>query len=232
MSFKAFCKQFKPTQEELFSEFYDLFENTIEIKNKSIAVNKLKTIIQATFKLVSSQSFANMSLRQLSDETGISMGGLYAYITNKKQLSLYIHEFLNYFAEKVFDQTKGDLDSLVKTHIYLSEILQPWFFFVFMESKNLDKNMKKNAIKSELLVEEWLVKAIKDGQEREIYNDILSAETIAAHIKPLLHDWYLKRWKYKQRKITVDEFCFSTMIFINRGLTSPHSLTEHDENAE
>ncbi len=230
MNFKLFCKQHKPTQTELFSEFYDLFKDNIEIKNKKIAVEKLKIIITATFKLSATQSFANMSLRELSDETQISMGGLYSYIKNKQQLSLYIHQFLNCFAEKILNQSDNSLESLIKNHIYLSEILQPWFFFAFMESKNLNKTMRKYAIKSELMMETRLIEVIQQGQENELYSEILTAETIAAHIKPLLHDWYLKRWKYKQRKISVDDFCFSVMIFINRGLTSPHSLNENGES--
>ena len=239
MDYAWFCKKHKLSNTELFSEFFDLFADTFEVKNKKIAVDKLKTIITATFKLSASQSFASMSLRQLSDETEISMGGLYAYIKNKQQLSLFIHQFLNHHAEKVFkqidsslpeDSVENTLENIIKTHVYLSEVLHPWFFFAFMESKNLDKSMKKYAIESELMMESKLIKAIEQGQELEIYSNILSAETIAAHIKPLLHDWYLKRWKYKQRNISVDEFCYSIMIFINRGLTSPHTLTEQDEN--
>ena len=237
MDFKTFCKRHKPSQIELFSQFFDLFADTFEVKNKTLAVKKLTTIINATFKLSASQSFANMSLRQLSQATSISMGGLYAYIKNKQQLSVYIHQFLNHFAQKLFSQvddsdTEQTLENLIRTHVYLSEILQPWFFFAFMESKNLNKSQKKYAIKSELMMEDKLIKAIEKGQNSEFYNDILSAETIAAHIKPLLHDWYLKRWKYKQRKISIDDFCFSIMVFINRGLTSPHSLTEHQDNTE
>ena len=237
MNFKQFKSKFQLTEKELFSEFYDLFADTIDIKNKSIAVEKLQTIINATFKLSSSQSFANMSLRQLSNETQISMGGLYAYIKNKQQLSLYIHQFLNHYANNVINQVdtsdnKLTLENLIKTHIYLSEIMQPWFFFAFMESKNLNKEQRKYAIASELMVEKKIKEAIKEGQDLEIYSTILDAETIAVHIKPLLHDWYLKRWKYKQRKIGIEDFCFSVMIFINRGLTSPDSLTEHQDNAE
>jgi len=237
MNFKQFKNQYYLNDSELFAEFYDLFEDKIEIKNKKIAVEKLKTIIKATFKLSATQSFANMSLRQLADETKISMGGLYAYIKNKEQLSLYIHQFLNHFAEKTMNAVSNeddefDLESLIKTHIYLSEIMQPWFFFAFMESKNLNKAQRKYAIQSELLVENKIKNAIIKGQELGLYNTILNAETIATHIKPLLHDWYLKRWKYKQRNIGIEDFCFSVMIFINRGLTSPHTLTEHEENAE
>lgn len=237
MNFDSFCKQYKLSGYELFSEFFDLFADTFDVKNKKIAVDKLQTIITATFKLSSSQSFASMSLRQLSDETKISMGGLYAYIKNKQQLSLFIHQFLNHYAEKIMDEVdtsvdENTLENLIKTHIYLSEILHPWFFFAFMESKNLSKDQKDYAKNSELMMEGKLINAIEEGQDLEIYNDILTAETIAAHIKPLLHDWYLKRWKYKKRNISIEDFCYSTMLFINRGLTSPHTLTEHDDNAE
>jgi hypothetical protein len=116
------------------------------------------------------------------------------------------------------DESDNHLENLIKAHIYISEILQPWFFFAFMESKNLDKTMRKYAIQSELMVESKLIKAFEKGQKEKLYNNILPAETVAAHIKPLLHDWYLKRWKYQQRKISVDEFCNSVMIFINNGL--------------
>ena len=223
MNFKQFKHKHQLKDSELFAEFFDLFIDTIDIKNKNIAVDKIKTIIQATFKLSASQSFANMSLRQLSDETQISMGGLYAYIKNKQQLSLYIHQFLNHFADNVMNQidTKDDsctLENTVRTHIYLSEIMQPWFFFAFMESKNLDKEQKKYAIQSELKMENKLTNAIIKGQDLGVYNTTLNAETNAAHIKPLLHDWYLKRWKYKQRKTNIEDFCFSVMIFINQGL--------------
>jgi len=227
MNFPQFSKQYKLSQYDLFSEFFDLFKDTFDVKNKTIAVEKLKTIINATFKLSASQSFASMSLRQLADETNISMGGLYAYIKNKQQLSLYIHQFLNHYAKKVMDQVKSSndeemLENLIRTHVYLSEIIQPWFFFAFMESKNLSKEQKKYAKNSELMMEAKLITAIEGGQGIGIYNNTLGAETIAAHIKPLLHDWYLKRWKYKQRKISIDDFCYSIMIFINQGLSNPH----------
>jgi hypothetical protein len=220
MNFKSFSKQFKLTNNQLFSEYFDLFTDSIAIKNKKIAVGKLKIIITATFKLSASQSFASMSLRQLSEETQISMGGLYAYIKNKQHLSLTLQQFLNHYGQKVLGKTDGDLENIIKTHVYLSEILQPWFFFAFMESKNLTKQMKQYAIKSELLTEAYLVAAIEKGQTQGNYKKTLSAQVAASHIKPLLHDWYLKRWKYRQRKINIDDFCQSMLIFINDGLKS------------
>jgi AcrR family transcriptional regulator len=237
MDYKSFCRLYKPSESEIFTEFYHLFKDKFSVKNERIAIDKLQKIIKATFKLSAHQSFAQMSLRQLSKHSGLSMGGLYAYIQNKQQLSLFIHQFLNEFVIKIINKVEANaaentLEDIIRAHIYLSEIMHPWFFFAFMESKNLSQNERKFAIQSELLMENKLIDAIEYGQEVEVYNGILSAQTLASLIKPLLHEWYLKRWKYKQRKVSIDDFCFSVMIFIERGLTSPHSLTEHSENAD
>jgi hypothetical protein len=105
--------------------------------------------------------------------------------------------------------------------------MHPWFFFAFMESKNLNKAQRKYAIQSELLVEQKIKDAIIEGQNQHIYHTKLSAETLAIHIKPLLHDWYLKRWKYRQRNISIENFCFSVMIFINQGLTLSNSSIQY-----
>ena len=78
----------------------------------------------------------------------------------------------------------------------------------------LNKEQKKYAIQSELKVEKKLTDAIKTGQKSGIYSNILSAETVAAHIKPLLHDWYLKRWKYSKRDTSVDDYVAHVLSFV------------------
>ncbi len=235
MDYQSFCQKYQPTNQQLYTEFYQLFKTKFSVKNERIAVEKLSRIIAATFKLSASQSFASMSLRQLSNESGLSMGGMYAYIQNKRQLSLFIHEFLSYFVTKTINQVTNEkecntLACIIKTHIYLSEFLQPWFFFAFMESKNLSRDEKKAAIQSDLLMENKLIEVIKSGQEQEVYSTLLKAETVASLTKSLLSEWYLKRWKYKKRGMSIDEYCIAVMIFIERGLTSPHSLSEFENN--
>jgi len=223
LDYQSFCQKYKPTKQQLYTEFYQLFKEKFSIKSERIAIKKLCNIIEATFTLAANQSFANMSLRQLSKTSGLSMGGLYAYIQNKQQLALFIHEFLSYFVTKTINQVTNKkecntLECIIKTHIYLSEFLQPWFFFAFMESKNLSRDEKKSAIQSDLLMEKKLIKVIKTGQQQGIYNKVLKAETVASLTKPLLSEWYLKRWKYKKRNLSIDEYCAAVMIFINQGL--------------
>ena len=125
---------------------------------------------------------------------------------------------------------------LIHSHLYLSELLQPWFYFAFMETKNLSKQHKGVAINSELTMESLLLTTITEGLKEGLFNieDNSSGKVqlIAALIKAMLQDWYLKRWKYKKRNISIDDFCYSTMVFINRGLSSQYSITEHEHKAE
>lgn len=223
MNFNQFKHDFSISDVNLFAEFYAVFADSIEVKNKKIAVEKLSNIINATFKLSATQSFANMSLRQLADVSQMSLGGLYAYIKSKQQLSLFIHQFLNHYAEKIIQQIdssdgENGLENLIRSHIYLSESMQPWFFFAFMESKNLATEQKKYAKQSELKMQQKIADAIIKGQQAGLYSQDLDAETVASHILPLLHDWYLKRWKYQQQKIGIEEYCHFVMLFINRSL--------------
>ena len=117
-----------------------------------------------------------MSLRDLSNETGMSMGSLYAYIGSKGQLAEMIHQFLPH----MFDLCIGDqldqkgscsdqLNKLVRGHIFITECLQPWFFFAFMESKHLSRSIKQlaknNEMKSEILLED----IIQQGEQENIF---------------------------------------------------------------
>ncbi|HFC29757.1 MAG TPA: TetR/AcrR family transcriptional regulator [Oceanospirillales bacterium] len=223
MRYNEFCKKYKPTSKQLFGEFFNLFKDEFSIKNQRLAVEKLEKIINSTFELSLYQSFANMSLRQLSQVSGISMGGLYAYIQNKEHLSSLINQFLNTYVFQIIEAVEKDLgqyslQSFIKIHVYISDILQPWFFFVFMESKNMSKAHRTNAISSELKVESRLLEIIKRGHKQGLYNKNLSAKTTAALIKPLFHEWYLKRWKYRKRKISIEQYCENVIIFIEQGL--------------
>ena len=116
------------------------------------------------------------------------------------------------------DSNEETLENIIRAHLYISEYMQPWFFFAFMESKNLDKKQRIYATGSELMVEARITEVIQYGQDQGWYQNKLQAETLAALIKPLLHDWYLKRGKYKKRNVKVDDYASNVMEFINSGL--------------
>lgn len=215
MTFKSFKQWLNLSSESLYVELYN--QHHFGIRNQRIAVKNLQKICEATFLLANEVGFQAMTLRQLSKQTGMSMGGLYAYIKSKDDLAVLIYSFLNRYCEdKITELVKAEqpanktLIVLIHSHLYLSELLQPWFYFAFMETKNLSKEHKGVALNSELTMESLLLTTIREGLEEGIFNieDNSSgkAHLIAALIKAMLQDWYLKRWKYKKRKVSVDTY--------------------------
>ncbi len=228
LDFKGFCQRLKQTPDSLYAELFQLHRQQFSIRNQKIAVPKLRKIFEATFRLANSSGFQAMTLRQLATETGMSMGGLYAYIHSKDDVAQIIHSFLNRYCEEKINNlrcqdadAKEQLIGLIRIHLFLSELMQPWFYFAYMETKNLHKKHKMTAIESELWTENIIQKLIEEGIKSKQFKDN-NAQLNASLIKALLQDWYLKRWKYKKRKIGVDEYAkqVEEMVLNNLRLTA------------
>jgi len=220
LNFKEFSQLLKQTPTSLYSQLFQLHREQFSIRNPKIAVPKLGNIFEATFRLANTNGFQAMTLRQLAAETGLSMGGLYAYIRSKDDIARIIHSFLNQYCEDKIthliakeDSSKNQLISIIRIHLFLSELMQPWFYFAYMETKNLQKKHKTTAIQSELWTENIIQNLIEKGIQSKRFKPI-NAQLNASLIKALLQDWYLKRWKYKKRKISVDEYAQHVEIMV------------------
>ncbi len=215
ISFKTFKAKVKHSNDKLYLALFN--QHSFEIANERIAVKNLQRICEATFVLANEVGFQAMTLRQLSKQTGMSMGGLYAYIKSKDDLARLIYSFLDQYCENMIRQLIEDdmsanqmMNVLIKSHLYMSELLQPWFYFAYMETKNLAKEYKGTAILSELTMEKMLYESITQGLKAGCFtmnNESKEKRLLTASmIKALLQDWYLKRWKYSKRKISVDQY--------------------------
>ena len=87
--------------EPLWYSVFEMHKNKMQIKNAKVAIPNLEKILMATFRLANSKGFEAMSLRDLKRETGISMGGLYAYIGSKNDLATVILGVLLKYMDKV-----------------------------------------------------------------------------------------------------------------------------------
>ena len=222
LSYKTFSKVVEQRPETFYRELFK--QHQFSIKNERIAIKNLQKICEATFVLSNEKGFQAMTLRQLSEKTGMSMGGLYAYIQSKDDLATLIYSFLErYCSDKltilVSDKlsTNKQLIALIHAHIYLSELMQPWFYFAYMETKNLAKSFKGAAIQSEIKMEDKIFQLIKNNNSLSTEK----AQLTASLVKAMLQDWYLKRWKYKKRKISVDKYAEQVVdiliTYINRA---------------
>lgn len=226
LSFSAF-KKFSPASDNwVCKTVYELRSDQISIQNQKIGLEKISKILRATFKLSASHGFASMSLRELSAESGISMGGLYSYIGSKEELANLIGHVLGVISNDLTDLalenangTQQRLEAVICSHIFLSEQLQPWFYFVYMESKSLSTQQKQTAKTTELNFEMRISELIKQGIEEKLFHptDVTLASSA---IMALLQDWHLKRWKHHDRKITPDHYADFVLNLVMKLLNS------------
>ena len=165
-----------------------------------------------------------MSLRDLSAEAGLSMGALYTYFKSKDELLHMIQRQGRMVVKRVL---KGQIDGIhdpriqlrkvIRAHLYLSEVMQPWFYFSYMETKNLGEKEQKKAIEAELFTEKILIDIMKKGRGKSVFRP-LEMELTGAVMKAMLQDWYLKRGKYARRRISVEKYAGFLIDFVESYL--------------
>lgn len=220
MDFKQLKKLMAVTREEILLEIIADNRENIRIKKEKTVVKNLDKIFTATLKISNKKGFQAMSMRDLRQETGISLGALYAYFAGKDDLlnmmmsqgRALIERFIDVEIRK-FNDPWGKLQAFIKTHVYLSEIMLDWFYFFFMEAKNLNPSERKKAIEGDLATEVRLESILEEGYEQGQFvqrDIILTAEMI----KGLFANWYLKRAKFKKRDISVEQYADFMVEFV------------------
>jgi len=212
LDFDVFKNRVNMSKENMSREFFRENRDRIKIKKEPVAVKNLMKISEATLSLSNEKGFSAMSMRDLSARAGLSMGALYSYFSNKDELlDMIQQQSLRVAARVLVDQLTGIDDPLLKlkqaiyAHLYLSEIMHPWFYFSYMEAKNLTKQVQKKAIGLELFTEKIFIDIIEQGKQDRTFKEV-NKELVAAMIKAVLQDWYLKRWKYEMRNISVEQY--------------------------
>ena len=226
LKFETFKGLVSLSMEDLCRELFLGNRESIKIKKEGVAVKNLVKIFDAALTLSNEKGFAAMSLRDLSAKAGLSMGALYTYFTNKEELLQMIQRQSSVVIQVLLDQIDGIEDPRVKlkrviqSHLFLSEVMQPWFYFAYMETKNLAKQEHKKAIEAELATEKLLIDIMKEGHEKGVFKAV-NMELTGAVIKSMLQDWYLKRWKYARRKVSVEKYAAFVVDLVETWLAVP-----------
>lgn len=212
MNYEAFKKRYGATSKDVARQVYLANQDLMRIKREKTAVANLEKILAAVFSITYKKGFQAMSMRDLSLKTGMSLGALYAYFPGKEELLAIIQAQGRYMVRDTLDRFVREeahplekLRAVIRAHIYLSELFRPWFYFTFMEARNL----KPKGFEAVRAMEEHTQKIISDilelGEAQGVFRPE-NHELTACMVKALQQEWYLKRWKYKQQKVTVDRF--------------------------
>ncbi|HYG89204.1 MAG TPA: TetR/AcrR family transcriptional regulator [Azospirillum sp.] len=218
------------SMEGLCARILERHRDTIRIKKPHVAVANLARIVEATLTISNRKGFHSMSLRDLTERSGLSMGALYAYFDSKEtllmmilgQVAAAVEETLGEPPGELANDPRGRLRWFLETHVYLTEVMQPWFVFAYMEAKAFPREGRDLAQKSELATEALIADALADGVARGLFA-VEDVEMTAALVKPLLQDWYVKRGKYRRRGVTPELYVRSLVTFVEASVCAPAS---------
>lgn len=220
MNFSEFTQMVKLLWQDTCLEIFSDHPEHIKIKKEKTIVKNMDRIFKATLNISNEKGFQAMSMRDLSREAGLSMGALYAYFSSKEDLLEMLQRMGRTITERVLGECLAEdedpvekLGKAIRTHLYLSEVLQPWFYFAYMEAKNLSEKGKERAVASELLTEKIFADIIIEGQKKGLFVH-QDSRLLAAVIKAMVQDWYVKRWKYAKRNVSVDHYARFLVEFV------------------
>jgi AcrR family transcriptional regulator len=221
------------TTEILCARMLERHRHIVRVQKDHVAVRKLVLIVEAALDLANREGFHAMSLRDLSKRSGISMGGLYSYFETKNTLLVMILSevsetviaVLDSAPEAVTGNPLTHLDWLINTHIRLTEAMQPWFVFAFMEAKSFPLPARRMAIDSEAATEKIFADVLRKGMEQKCFT-LDNPDLTAALIKPLLQDWYVKRGKYRKRGTVIADYIKAVSNFVNAAVGAEASAVK------
>lgn len=212
MNYSAFKTNIAISKRDLCRDIFRKHPEAIQIKKEETVVRNLERIFDAALKISNRKGFQAMSMRDLSRETGLSLGALYSYFSSKDELLTMLQNQRRGVSRRILEEqiARADhpwekLKTAVRVHLYLSEALQPWFYFSYMEAKNLDSRQQREAVESELFTERLLADILAQGARQGCWPE-RNHEISAGLIKAMLQDWYLKRGKHKRRRISVEQY--------------------------
>lgn len=236
IGYSEFKRQVDALRAEICREIYQQNKDWIRVKKEDVAVARLSAIFDHALEISNRLGFQAMSVRDLSEHSGISMGALYAYIESKDKLLEMILGMGRMAVVRVMTiapaeplDPRAQLRWLLRAHLYLTEAMQPWFYFSYMETKHFDRAARERALEGELASERYFSDCLRRGSAEGLFQ-VRDAELTAAMIKPLLQDWYLKRWKYRRRNISVEAYAEALIEFIEAALLRPSHLVAQAES--
>ena len=212
MNYNQFKKQYADSGGDISRAVFLKNQGVMRIKKEKTAVTNLNKIFAAVFSITFNKGYQAMSMRDLSLKTGMSLGALYAYFPGKDELLAIMQTQARAMVKGTLEEFSNahkkpleKLRAVIKAHIFLSELFRPWFYFTFMEARNLTTE-GFDAVKS---IEEHTQKILSDilvqGEEIGVFKSG-NHDLTACMIKAMQQEWYLKRWKYTKQKISVDQF--------------------------
>jgi AcrR family transcriptional regulator/NAD(P)-dependent dehydrogenase (short-subunit alcohol dehydrogenase family) len=170
------------------------------VKNKALVEKRREQIVLAAIKLFSERGFHKTTLRELSEEAGISYGNVYDYVGSKEDILFLIHQ---YVCDLVFEELDNSVENIanpleklrrmVRAEFNLMDHWSDAILLIYQVGRLLNKPFLYSFLGKERLhvnkFELVIQQCIESGLLRQC-----NARLTANLIKCMVDGWVLKRW--------------------------------------
>jgi AcrR family transcriptional regulator/NAD(P)-dependent dehydrogenase (short-subunit alcohol dehydrogenase family) len=208
------------------------------IKNKDLVERRRAQIVISAIKLFSQKGFHKTTLRELSDEAGLSYGNLYDYIGSKEDIFSLIHDYAaNLTMRAVRDSIKNVTDPIeklrriVRAEFKLMDQMADAILLIYQETHILSKPFLYKLLKKERqhleLIEQAIEESRKTGQLRDC-----NVRLAANFIKSMIDTWVIKRWDLRGYVNRLEAERFILELVLNGLLSDRPAMTDSKNGPE
>ena len=195
----------------------------MKIKNRALVEKRQNQIFEAAIRLFSKKGYHTTTLREISKESGITLGNLYDYINTKEDILYIIQrratqvvmEAISKKREKNLDPVEK-LKRLINSELDAMNRYQDLILIIYQESHAMGKEILRSLLMSERRHIEQYEKLISKGI-RKGYFKATNVRMMANLIKMLIDTWVVKRWDLK-KKVTLEEMRQSILDVVFEGI--------------
>lgn len=219
-TYQEFEENFEYKGDRLYSIIFERNKDKIKVSKEKFAVRNLQKIFEATFKITPKIGFEAMSLRDLSSETGLSMGGLYSSVANKETIAIMVKDVVTVICNEIVhnsvsqDDPEEAMQSLIRGYLYASTLMHSWFNFLYFETKSLP-HIEQEASKN---LELEQVSALVSILKRLCAKGNAEVEFVATMGLSLIQERYVKPWKYHDPASTIDKYADNCIALIYKSI--------------
>ena len=193
------------------------------IKNESLVKRRRQQIFEAVVKLISKKGYHRTTLREISKESGITLGNLYDYISTKEDILYIIQEKATQAVmQAISKDNEGNfnpvekLERLINSELDAMNKYQDLIMIIYQESHAMFKETLHSLLRSERNHVEQYEKVIREGIKEGFFKP-LNVRMLANMIKMLIDTWVIKRWDLK-RKVSMEEMRQGILDVVFKGM--------------
>lgn len=193
------------------------------IKSESLVKRRRQQIFGAAIKLFSKKGYHTTTLREISKESGITLGNLYDYINTKEDILYIIQEKATQAVIEAISEEKLEkldpveqLKRLINSELDAMNRYQDLILIIYQESHAMGKKILHSLLMNERKHVEQYEKVIGEGI-RKGYFKVTNIRMMANMIKMLIDTWVIKRWDLKG-KVGLEEMRKGILDVVFNGI--------------